>query len=403
VDWVGGVVLDVTERRQAEDALRQAQKLESIGVLAGGIAHDFNNLLTGIMGNASLALRTLPGDGAARAHPLLQDVIRASERAADLTQQLLAYAGKGRFFIQQVDLPALVREISGLVRTSIPKKVALQLHTGACPPVEADASQLQQVVMNLVINGAEAIGDAPGVVTVTTGARRCTAAELRRRFPGADLPAGEYVQLEVRDTGSGMDAATRARIFDPFFTTKFTGRGLGLAAVLGIVRGHRGAIAVESATGQGTTFTVVLPAAEALAPAAPAPVDAAVEPTGAGDVLVVDDEEVVRRLAQSALEEYGYGVVVAGHGLEAVDLVRRAPDRFRAVLLDMTMPVMNGEEAIGHLQRLRPDLPVIVSSGYGEVEALRRFEGARVAGFLQKPYTARQLADAVRAALAAAD
>ncbi|HEU4697890.1 MAG TPA: PAS domain-containing protein [Gemmatimonadales bacterium] len=407
VQWVGAVAVDMTDRRQAEEALRQAQKLESIGVLAGGIAHDFNNLLTGIMGNASLALRSLPPETLTRTAPLLEDVVRASERAADLTQQLLAYAGKGRFFVKPVELPALVREIGSLVRTSVPKKVALQLQLEACPPIEADASQLQQIVMNLILNAAEAIEDAPGVVTVTTGPVRLDAATARARFRGFDLAPGDYAQLEVRDTGCGMDAETLARIFDPFFTTKFTGRGLGLAAALGIVRGHHGAIAVESAPGRGTTFTVAFPAIASAPPPAPtAPGGGAARAGGEGAdargvILVADDEEVVRRIARAVLEEQGFTVEVAGTGLEALERIRRAPRRFRLVLLDMVMPVMGGEEAIGQLQALTPDLPVIVTSGYGELEALRRFEGARIAGFLPKPFTARQLADAIRAALAA--
>jgi len=400
------IVEDITERRRAEEALRRAQKLESIGVLAGGIAHDFNNLLTGILGNASLALRALRPENRPRMEPLLEDVIRACERAAALTQQLLAYAGKGRFFIQPVDLGQLVPEIVQLVRASISKKVEIVVDIGPAdlPPVEADASQLQQLVMNLAINAAEAVGDEAGRVSIGLRRRTLGPADVAADHD-FELAPGAYVELTVADTGVGMDAATVAQIFDPFFTTKFTGRGLGLAAALGIVRGHRGAIQVESTPGKGTVFTVLLPMAGRAAAGPRRPSLAGVAPAGgaaargAGTVLVVDDEEIVRETARVMLEEVGYTVLLAENGLEALDRFRRVADAVRLVVLDLTMPVMGGEEAIVHLQRLRPDLPVIVTSGYGEAETLRRFGGARVAGFLQKPYTTRQLEELLRTVL----
>jgi signal transduction histidine kinase len=376
------------ERRTLEEQLRQAQKLESLGLLAGGVAHDFNNLLTGILGNASLALEVL--DPPEPARTMLLDVVRASERAADLTRQLLAYAGKGRFVVQRVNVSEVVRDIADLICTSIPKLVSLRLDlSDTLPAIEADASQIQQLVMNLVINAGEAMEDRAGSVRVTTGSREITG--------DAALKSGQYVYLEVEDNGSGMDSATLEHIFDPFFTTKFTGRGLGLAAVQGIVRAHRGDISVCSALGVGSTFRILLPAAaEAASIGAPAFQGREPSLTGSGVVLFVDDETLVRRTARATLERYGYRVVEATNGKEGVEILRRSPDQFALVVLDLMMPIMGGEDAFEEMKRIRPDLPIILSSGYDEYEATRRFEGKHVSGFIQKPYTSARLAEKVK-------
>ena len=389
------VVRDDTERKRTEEALRQTQKLESIGILAGGIAHDFNNLLTGIMGNASLAQLSLPADSAAR--PLLEDALRASARAADLTSQLLAYAGKGRFYVQELDLNGLVAEIAGLVRSSIPRKVELGLDLAArLPAVEGDPSQLQQLIMNLVINGAEAIADGNGRVTVRTQARTLHADEIDAAYRAFALGPGRYVELLVEDTGSGMDDATLAQIFDPFFTTKFTGRGLGLAAALGIVRGHGGAVAVRSARGAGTTFSVVFPALghDAPAPEAGEIPRAAARPVGT--VLVIDDEDVVRDTACTVLQASGFTVLCESDGPAGIERLRREGETVDLVLLDLRMPRMGGEEVIGHLRRIRPEVRVIVTSGFDETEVRGQFADWRISGILKKPYTADQLVEAVR-------
>src|SRR5205823_3865740 len=274
---------------------------------AGGVAHDFNNLLVGIMGNASLAIDMLPESSPLV--PLLDDVVLASQKAADLTRQMLAYAGKGRFVSEPTDLSALVQDITGLVRTSISKRVRLDLKLQAdLPPIEADPTQIQQLVMNLLINGAEAIGEMPGTVTVTTGVRQVEAGNLTTHFGAQGIESGPFVFLGVIDTGCGMDEATQSRIFEPFFTTKFTGRGLGLAAALGIVRGHKGALRVESQEGKGSAFEILFPVSkEPLRKQEPSPGEIVRRtPLKAGHILVVDDEELVRRTAKSALERYGF-------------------------------------------------------------------------------------------------
>ncbi len=389
------VARDVTERKELERRLLQKDKLESLGLLAGGIAHDFNNLLVGIMGNSSLALETISSNNPAR--PVLKDVMLASETAANLTRQLLAYAGKGRFVIEPVDLSDLVRQISTLVQTSIPRSVQLRMELmERLPCVEADVTQMQQVIMNLVMNAAEAIGDAPGTVLITTSVQHVDEDYIATVLVPAQISPGEYVCLQVHDTGTGMTQETMDRIFDPFFTTKFTGRGLGLAAVLGIVRGHKGAIKVYSTMGRGTTFKLLFPSTEQqAAPYIPYHCCPAPE----NRLLVVDDEQIVRRSAKAMLERHGYSVVLAENGKEAVDLFRVLADKIDLVLLDMTMPLMGGEETFRELKTMRPDVRVILSSGYNEVEAVRRFAGKGLAGFLQKPYSALTLAGKVRAVL----
>jgi CheY-like chemotaxis protein len=331
----------------------------------------------------------------------LSDVIRAAESAADLTRQLLAYAGKGRFVTEHVDLSNLVREIGGLIQSSIQRSVRLRLDLMPdLPPIEADAGQIQQIVMNLVINGAEAIGeDRPGTVFLSTRTQDVDENYIRTAFPGENLPPGKYVSLEVHDTGCGMDRATMARIFDPFFTTKFTGRGLGLAAVMGIVRGHKGALRVYSTPGQGSTCKVLFPAAAAAVPRPSVPIREASLSRGTETILVVDDEDIVRQAARNALERYGYTVRTAQDGAEAVEIFSREMDRIGLVLLDLTMPFMAGEETLAKLRAVSPDVRVLLSSGFNEVEAVRRFIGKGLAGFIQKPYSAVDLARRVRQAL----
>ena len=400
------VVRDVSEQkrteaalREKEEAFRQAQKLESIGVLAGGIAHDFNNLLTGIMGNAGLARRALLGGRHDKAAEMLKDVLKASERAADLTRQLLAYAGKGQFVIQPVDVCKVVTEVSTLIRSSISKKITLVMDVpDICPAVQGDRTQLQQLVMNLVINGGEAIGDRAGTLTVRIRTEEFTERRERLRTQGFPITAGDYVRIDVIDTGEGMDKETRDRIFEPFFTTKFLGRGLGLSAALGIVRGHHGAIGVRSEPDNGTTFTVLLPVAQE--PAHQRRSGSEIQPEadirGVGTVLVVDDDPSVRALAESVLQEAGYVVELAENGLHAVERLRHLGDAVSLILLDLTMPQLGGAEAALELRRIHPNVPIVAMSGYGDVEVMERFSGTAVDDFLPKPFGPEQLAAKVR-------
>jgi PAS domain S-box-containing protein len=395
-------VNDIGERKRSEVHFRETQKLESIGVLAGGVAHDFNNLLTGILGNTSLALEILPAHHSAR--ELLINAMTASERAADLTRQLLAYAGKGRFIIEPIDLSVLIQGIAPLLTGSIPKTVQLRLDLADnLPYVDADSSQIQQIVMNLVINGAEAIGEnRTGTVLVTTRLQDVgdayTASMIGR---DKELPPGPYVTMEIQDNGCGMDNATLSRIFDPFFTTKFTGRGLGLAAVQGIVRGHKAALTVSSVQGQSSAFKLFFPVTRKRpvidVPGAAAAVGEAL--TGHTTILFIDDEQTVLNVGKRTLEKYGYTVVVAENGQNGVDLFRANADKISLIILDMTMPVMSGQETFRNLKLIAPAAKVLLSSGYDQSEAVRRFAGKGLIGFLQKPYSSIVLAQSVKAAL----
>lgn len=380
-----GMVQDITEQRQAEEEKRHKQKLESVGVLAAGVAHDFNNLLAVILGNASLAQDTL-GDS----HPVsrfLEEVVRGGQHAADLTRQLLAYAGKGRFAIEPIDLSDQAHEMADLLRRTISRKISLNFDLQRpLPPIEADRGQIQQVLMNLLINAAEAIGAETGLIRIQTSASHCD--------DGHSAP-GEYVRLEVTDNGPGMDEAVRGRIFEPFFTTKFTGRGLGLAAVDGVVRSHKGVIRVASEPGKGSRFTILFPAMPAACPGEH-PRAGLAGPHGTESVLVVDDEEHVLKIACKGLAKYGYSILSAGSAAEALDICR-GPERIDVVLLDSNMPVMSGEEAAPQLLALRPNLKIVITSGFSESQVLNGHPG--LAGFIQKPYLPSQLAQKLRSIL----
>jgi PAS domain S-box-containing protein len=391
---IAGVGMDITDRRKLEEKVRHAAKLESLGVLAGGIAHDFNNLLTGILGNASLLKEMIP---TAHSSGLLQNVIRASERAAQLSRQMLAYSGRGQFSVQPIDLSRQVREFVNFIETTVSKNVAIRLRVGdSLPVVEGDEGQLQQVIMNLVVNASEAIGDRDGWVEVSTRFEKTVSPLVSDLLPSQELPPGEYVVLQVSDNGAGMDDATRAKIFDPFFTTKFTGRGLGLAAVLGIIRGHRGTVRVSSHPGVGTCFQVYFPAStRTIERSLSALSNDSIH--GSGTVLIVDDEEIVRMAARTVLESFGYTVLEAKDGREALRVYERHIGEISVVLLDMTMPIMSGVETLQHMLKLDPEAVVIATSGYNESEAMQIF-GSSIAGFIQKPFTAPDLGRKIKSA-----
>lgn len=388
------------ERAKLEAQVQHAQKLESLGVLAGGIAHDFNNLLTGILGNADLALMSLTEESPARTS--VKEIRTTAERAADLSRQMLAYSGRGSFVIEPVDMNDVAREMAQLLEVSISKKVSIDyLFSPDLPDVVADVTQLRQVIMNLITNASDAIGDTEGTITIETGIEECDRSMLAESYLDDQLPEGTYVRLRVSDTGAGMDSETLQRVFDPFFTTKFTGRGLGLAAVLGIVRGHRGAIHVDSEPGRGTTFRILLPSQDH-APAREEPkteVEAPPESARPSGVLLVDDEETIRNVARVMLESGGYTVLTASDGIEAVEIFKARGDEIGCVVLDMTMPRMDGVETFRELRAIRDDARVIMSSGYAEQEVKGRFSDGELAGFVQKPYSTMSFLDTVRAVI----
>jgi signal transduction histidine kinase/ActR/RegA family two-component response regulator len=385
------------EHRTLERQMLHVQKLESLGVLAGGIAHDFNNLLVSVLGNAGLALSEL--DEASPARARLSDIELAAQRAAELTRQMLAYAGQGRFVVQRVNLSDLVVELVTLLRTVVARTADIDVRlTDNLPDIEADASQLRQVVMNLVTNAADAIGGMPGRIEITTGRIVATREYLAYSCIGQDPEPGEFVFAEIADTGCGMDEKTLARIFDPFFTTRAAGRGLGLASVLGIVRSHRGAIAVESTPGVGSRFRLLLPAV----PAGLASRQTNGSPQRAqasdGTILVVDDDDGVRTVATLSLERAGFRVVSTSNGEECMALMRSGA-AFDAVLLDMTMPKLSGAQTCRLLTQLRPELPIVLTSGYTEPDAGGGVDFRAVAGFLQKPFTPASLVQMIQQAV----
>ncbi len=383
------------ERRKMDQQIQHTQKLESLGVLAGGIAHDFNNLLMAILGHAELALNKLSPLSPAREN--LSAIETVSQRAADLCRQMLAYSGKGRFVIQEIDLKELIEEMNHILQVSISKKASLRFHfTPNLPRIEGDASQIRQVVMNLIINASEAIGENEGIISVSTGVVNYRGDNLHPYWMDSQLPDGEYVSLEISDTGCGMDSETVSKIFDPFFTTKFTGRGLGLAAVMGIVRGHKGAINVDSEPGQGTMFKILFPAVLSKETASSGTQVEDRSWRGQGTILLVDDEEIIINMAREMLEYLGFKTLTASNGRQALDVFQKHQNDISCVLLDLTMPHMDGEETFRELQKIRPDVQVIVSSGYSEQEVSQRFAGKNLAGVIQKPYKMASLAASLK-------
>ncbi len=402
IGWVSGriwALRDLTERRRLEEQIQQTKRLESLGLLAGGIAHDFNNLLVAIMGNADLAETVLEPDHPARDH--VEEVLRASQRAADLCQQMLAYAGKGRSTVEPVDLNEVVQEMADLMEVSLPPTAELTLRLAPrLPAVMGDVVQLRQVVLNLLTNAADAVGARRGWIELVTFRSEFDPVGETEAVVDARPDAGPWVGIRVADTGIGMDEETRQRIFDPFFSTKARGRGLGLAAVLGIVRGHQGALTLRTTEGRGSEIQVLLPALpserRAVAPVSENPL--ADEAIVGGRILVVDDEESVREVAEAMLQVLGLEVVVARDGLEALERFEERPDSIDLVLMDLTMPRMGGAEASQALRALRPDLPIILSTGY--LDAAGPLAERDDLPLLKKPYRREQLYRMVRELLA---
>jgi signal transduction histidine kinase/CheY-like chemotaxis protein len=393
-----GVGHDVTDQLQAEQdrldferQLLHTQKLESLGVLAGGIAHDFNNLLLTILGNIELAAMKIPTDSPP--HKLLGQATLAASRAADLTSRLLAYSGKGIFVITRLNLNQLVNENAALFRTAVPRTVSIDLHlTAGLPDIMGDVAQIQQVVMNLITNASEAIEAQSGLIKLTIGLQSCDRSCLSRSRLEEKPAPGQFAYLEVSDNGIGMSEQVQQRIFDPFFTTKFTGRGLGMSAVLGIIKAHSGALFLASAPGKGTTIRVIFPIAEgAVTP--PVMESAHIHPPASpsGTVMVVDDEKSVLKICVAMVKHCGFTVITASDGADAVRIFRERHDEIDLVLMDLTMPNMDGVAAMRELRRIKPDSKIILSSGFNEQELDERIGDQNPSGFIRKPYSVKNL------------
>lgn len=387
------------ERRRLDEKIRHTQKLESLGVLAGGIAHDFNNLLMGVLGNVEIALMEVAPESTIR--PRLEGIKTTAVRLSELTRQMLAYSGRGVFLVGDVNLSKLVEEMGRLLEVSIPKNVVLKYElVEQLPAIRADASQIRQVVMNLITNGVEATGEKSGVVSISTGVVEADPKYLESTHSPDVLAPGCYVFVEMSDTGCGMDAETRRKMFDPFFSTKPTGQGLGLAAVLGIVRGHKGVLRVYSEPGRGTSIKVLFPRSEETERETQVERgekrSTAAAAWGSGTILVVDDDETVRAMARIYLEKMGFAVVTAADGVEALRLMQESDTEVDAIVLDLTMPHMDGIEAFKELRRMGVTVPVILSSGYNQQDATQHLAGRGLAGFLQKPYDFASLEKALK-------
>jgi two-component system cell cycle sensor histidine kinase/response regulator CckA len=390
---VGAVVVnlrDITEQVALEENLRESQKLESLGVLAGGIAHDFNNLLSTILGNTSLMADEF--EGRPRAIASVAQVETAARRAADLCKQMLAYAGRTTLSRSHTNLDVLIEETTQLLRVSISKKVDLKFSVQPeLPRISADPTQVQQVLVNLILNASEAVGQGPGLVEVRANVKHVDHAFLRQTMHAADVAEGRYVSLEVRDSGPGIAAGARARIFEPFFSTKGAGRGLGLAAVLGIVRAHGGALRLSSEPGNGSSFEILFPAAAPEVEHAAAPESTRTPLGPQGSILLVEDEPALRAVQVRMLARFGMRVIEASNGRDAVEIYRQRGSEIAGVLMDLTMPHMNGEEAFRELVDMDPAVRVILMSGYTKSDDVARLVAEGRVGFMAKPFALREL------------
>lgn len=397
-----GTHLDITERKQEEEErlklearVQQAQKFESLSIMAGSIAHQFNNLLMVVLGNLELVLFSLSSDSSAREN--IEAAEDAARRAAKLSSLMLTYVGQTEMNIQVIDISEIVTEMIGMLDLAHSKKAVLRFEPALKPALfRGDASQVRQVVMNLVTNAAEAVGDSEGTISLSTGTMYCECSSFQPPFQEEDLPEGDYVYFQVTDTGCGMNRETLNRVFDPFFTTKFQGRGLGMAVVLGIVRAHKGAIHLDSQPGKGTTVRVLFRALES-AEQVKAQEKAAVERKGhewqgRGTVLMVDDEQKVLEVGKNMLEHLGFTVLATTRAKEVVEIFQKQYRHIDCVFIDFTMPQMDGVELFHKLKQIKKDIPVVISSGYTEEQTMDRFDDIQPEGFIHKPYRLRQLA-----------
>jgi PAS domain S-box-containing protein len=380
------MIQDITDRKLLEQQFHQAQKLESLGVLAGGIAHDFNNILSVILGYCFLAKERLESEMNSP-EPFLQHIETAANRAADLCRQMLSYAGRNPLVQTRVSLWLLVDEVVRMLQASISKNVTIRCDMQqSLPEIKGDTGQIQQIIMNLIINAAEAIGDKNGTIVVRLTQMQVGADAAEIDLFGAAIPAGGYVRLEVSDTGCGMDEETQKKIFEPFFTTKFTGRGLGMSAILGIIKAHSGMLQLTSRPGAGTTFKVYFPWLEPAGHAVTAPPVPVPPVKASGTILLVDDEQVLRNMGVDLFETLGFSVVTARHGGEALEIYRERGSEIDVILLDMIMPIMGGIETYHNLRSISSDIPIVICSGYGEETVSDTIENDVHAGFVHKPY-----------------
>lgn len=384
--WTGGTAYKITEVKNTETSLREAQKLESLGVLAGGIAHDFNNLLTPILGNVHLARtsKNTPDD----IKQLLREVEQSSLRAADLCKQMLAYSGKGNFSINKINLTNFIKEMEGLLHLSVSRKTTLVFNlTDSINTIEADKIHLQQVLMNLIINASEALNESAGSVEISTKMHETTAEELASCEIDHNLKPGKMVQLMVKDNGSGMDKKTLSRIFEPFYTTKFTGRGLGLSAVQGIIRGHGAIMYIESELNKGTTFRVLFKPVEG-----PAEITTrkgqsdTSKAISSANILIIDDEPLVLKITSRILEKSDHKILSSRKAKEGIEIFKANQEDIDLVILDLTMPEMDGVEVCQEIQKINPDIKVLIMSGYNEKDAMKQFKHTTISGFIQKPF-----------------
>jgi PAS domain S-box-containing protein len=397
------IIRNITEKKKAEAErlemerrLQHVQKLESLGVLAGGIAHDFNNILTAILGHSELALFSLEPFNPVR--DSIREIENASHRAAELCRQMLAYSGKGKFIIEDIDLSILISEMVNLLKASISKKAVLNMELEQdISLIKGDATQIRQIVMNLITNASDALEGKHGVIRITDGMIQCTQETLSEFAFGAGLDAGKYTYIEVTDTGIGMDRETIGHIFEPFFTTKFTGRGLGMSAVMGIVRGHNGAISIQSEPGAGSTFRIFFPSVDKVLTAGKTrPAEDSNLKKGNGMVLVVDDEEIVRSTIKPMLEKLGFSVLLASGGYEAIRIFQEKKEKINFLIIDLNMPHIDGEETLNELRKIDPSVKVLIASGYSEYELNERFAHRENLTCLQKPFSMSELSESIK-------
>ena len=389
---IGEILLSAWDRRCVsqqrallELQVQQAQKMESLGVMAGGIAHDFNNILTGIMGNTELAQLGMAEDD--DRHKYMNGIMQSARRAAELCRQMLAYSGQGKFLTESFCLNALINDMMPLLRATVSRAATFDCDLARdLPEIEGDLTQFRQVLVNLVTNASESLEDRPGSVAVRTGTRECTAEFFQQTHLPEPLPPGQYVFLELADSGCGMSEEVSERIFDPFFTTRFAGRGLGLPAVLGIVRSHRGAIELSTSPGKGTVIRLYFPVQETVAKSFFAPGEVFGDWHGHGTVLLADDEEMVLSVGTMMLKHIGLDVVTAENGEEALARAVEHQDRLQCAILDMTMPGMDGDVTCAQFKERLPDIPIVISSGYMREDLEQRFTDGRVSAFLSKPF-----------------